>query len=596
MSIYKKEILNSGVPSGSDNVELTNETDFELIPVVCPDDVYYSCTKPLGLDVVSQEIFDVLNLVAVSPTDFSQGQYGNCWELSVLIGLLDKSMGVNILQKSFDSPQGFTWAFNRPSNNVIEKTFFDTRQALMTFRFKHEGKFLESKLLDENSDYLYFYIVLGLLKAMESFTKHNKVLKNGDDKFLSQDVFQVSNGFYSIAVCYYWFKNISSELGRMYFNDSSEGYFRLLEKGKIEYDDLHNYDYRLLELLKLLEMLEDNPDKLILTVSFNSCFKAKDALFYGTNTFVNKHSYYLKACNYEKDVITLINPHNPGVQVNLTFLGFISKVLSLAYVIFPDDYLNQKPGSFARNTPITKLRKIQTINGVANAPDMLQSWVDFDPAMILRVDGNDFNIILNEGEYKLFDLRNNSIIEPEKAPDGSLKNLPFSQVLDSDYEPFEANSFMLPGVRSNYLNFSKLLVSKGYLFLDFALPVECIYKRVSTPMVNNPFLFTYCYKSKLNPKFFRYFTNFESGDFCVYETSENFKYFFVFVVNEVEYKFNRNLFEIEQFFNLETKTLAPLKVFDDRKNKGVQVNFIHKSYNEVYVSFAFRNIITQFFD
>ena len=539
------------------------------------------------------------------PTDFKQANFGNCWEVACLKAILDKPFGILILQDVLRRVDCFTWEFKRPTRDESEESVeFDIRNTFFERSFKSDGKLKESLFLDSDDQY-YINFTYGLLKAMDPLIRSNKEIYNCPLEVGLKDTMEIANGFYPVSVLFFLFKNIASDLGRMHFTSSAIDSYNMYKRGDINYSKLRDRDFRVYELIEICNDMECNSDNYISIASFYDDFECTDTLSMNRLSIYTEHAYYIKSYSSLLDIVTLVDPNYRSSQIHISFSSFLSKLATVEYAYFKDKFLDFNPGSFVRNTPLAIVPKIEVKKNCSEVEPHTDCWLDFNPSMIISTKISDYNILMANGIYRVYDrkagvflpiLSNEEIggfdVDSSKLQDLAL--VAFSNVFR---EPYEFLNSYCHSLTENPLHINssfRINVYNGYLVFNSPVEAVCIYPDLSFEQNSSVQRVPYDYRKFINPIFIRYFKKDDFGEIVIYQTKPDTGLFH-FVVNGKEFTCKRNIFETKKFFNLEHEMFFEPHLINDKGKEGFYMSMEHINYGTVNVLLEFKNITTQFF-
>jgi len=595
--------FDSKIPVGKnlESLHKKKDTDFGPVDFYVNDDIYIPSRYTLDLSkVIKDTLFDFTSLLSFSSTDFKQDALGNCWEVAVMKALFDKPFALQFLQEVLIPSSDYTWRINRLTRSNCEVYCdFDIRDTFFKSSYVHYGKKIESFFLYFSKDPIYLYFVYGILKAMDSLIRLNKLMYYPDEFIKSSDTMQLSDGYFSLSVMFYLFKNIVKDLGRMRFSSESYRYYSMFFEGLISYEDLRNADFRVFEMLEILKSMELNPNKYICIVSFASNNVFIDVLGGSKINLFTNHAYYLKSYNSSINFVTLIDPNNQSLQFHLSFHDFMFLLFDFEYAEFPDSIVDLHSCYLTRVAPLSTVEHAPQVDKKTFVQADLEVWVDFNHHMVISNSVSKFHILMNKGEYRLYDINAAEFLPLMTLDDiglvgESLARFSFKTIFENPYKEIFSYAHHIVDSVQNLSGFIKFAVTDGYLCLKSPIEILCEYPDLVRKKGNCTVEIPFKYKFAIDPIFARCFADSGYSSIQIYQTQSNLKEF-IFVVNSVEYKFNRDLFEIGQFFNLETLSLAPYRIFDDRIIPGFKLGIQHYSYDNVKLKINFQNVTTQFF-
>ncbi|MBI95996.1 hypothetical protein CL656_02515 [bacterium] len=560
---------------------------------------------PLVANVLKDPFLDT-KIHSLSPTDFNQDRFGNCWEVACLKAILDKPWGILIVQDVLRRVEYFTWEFKRPTRDVSESPeIFDIRNTFYERLYKSEGALFNSLFLNARHQY-YVYFIYGLLKAMDPFIRSNRERYDCPSEVSKKDTMEIADGFYSVSVLFFLFKNIANDLGRMQFTLSSYGSYKKYKKGELTYSELRDRDFRVYELLEISKEFEFAPDNYICIVSFFEDYHVSDTITLKSIKIRTEHAYYWKSFSSKLDMVTLVDPNCKSAQIHLSFSSFISRLCAVEYAYFKDRYSDFNPRSFVRNTPLSVVEKKEVDRNCSEVNAREDSWLDFNPSMIISTEISDYNILFVEGKYRLYDRTSGKLLSllscsdacyddsSVSNPDEPIK-IVFDNIFDVPYDFIRSYCHVLAGETPAVRYSFRLDVSKGYLILNSPVDAVCIYPDLIPNSKEGALRVPYDYKKLIKPIFIRFFRSEDFGEIVIYQMAPH-RNIFNFVVNGLEFKCSRNMFETKKFFNLKHKVFFEPSILTDKNEEGFYVSMEHNSYTDINFLIEFKNITTQFFN
>jgi len=556
--------------------------------------------------IVSQKTFVDTSIHSLSPTDFKQANFGNCWEVACLKALLDKTWGILVVQDVLKKVEYFTWEFKRPTRDLSEDSVeFDIRTTFFERSYESDDG-LHNSLFLNSRDPFYVYFTYGLLKAMEPLIRSNKERYNCPIEVSQKNTMEIADGFFSVSVLFFLFKNIASDSGRMQFTLSSFGSYQSFLDGSLTYSELRDRDFRVYELIEITKELEVFPDSYICIVSFFKDFQAYNFLSSEHVKLRTEHAYYFKSFSSKMDMVTLVDPNYMSKQIHFSFSSFLSGLCTLEYACFKDKYDSFDPMHLVRNTPLSIVEKKLVDRKCSDVNAREDSWLDFNLNMIISTEISDYNILLVDGEYRLYDRYSCELLplltnsqyyynEPSFLNADDPIEIVFNMVFEVPYD-FIRSYCHVPSVNKPNVNSSfRLDVSKGYLVLNSPVDAVCIYPDLITNTQNSTFRVPYSYKEFINPIFIRFFGLEQFGELVIFQIAPE-RGTFYFLVNGEEIKFSRNMFETKKFFDLKHKIFFEPSILTCKDVEGFYMSFEHKSYYNINILIEFNNITTQVFN
>ena len=557
-------------------------------------------------EIIFKEIFVDKSIHALSPTDFKQDNLGNCWEVALLDALLDKPWGVLVVQDVLKKVECFTWNFKRPTRDTSEVGVkFDVKNTFLERSYESDDGLHNSLFLNAR-DPFYVYFTYGLLKAMEPLIRSNKERYNCPNEVSQKNTMEIADGFFSVSVLFFLFKNIASDSGRMQFTLSSFGSYQSFVDGSLTYSELRDRDFRVYELIEITKELEVLPDSYICIVSFFKDFQAYNSLSSERIKLRTEHTYYFKTYSSKLDMVTLVDPNNISKQIHFSFSSFLSSLCTLEYACFKDRYDSFDPMNFVRNTPLSIVEKKLVDRNCSDVNAGEDSWLDFNPNMIISTVISDYNILLVDGEYRLYDRYSCELLplltnsqyyynEPSFLNADDPIEIVFNKVFEVPYD-FIRSYCHVPNVSNSNIHSSfRFNVSKGYLVLNSPVDAVCIYPDLITNTQNSTLRVPYSYKKLIKPIFIRFFGLEQFGELVIFQIAPERNTFY-FLVNGEEIKFSRNMFETKKFFDLKHKIFFEPSILTCKDVEGFHMSLEHISYYDINILIEFNSITTQVFN
>lgn len=554
----------------------------------------------LDFDLKSQ-IYELFDLDAISPNAFKQHYLGNCWELTVLIGLLDKPYSIYLISAMFHFLNSGQSEFTRITNDLTEpRTLFNIEEAYKTKHFFADGKFVQTEYVTSLQNKFYNFLVYGILKGMESFLVESKKFYTTFTPY-KMDIVHIANGYHTKYFIFYLFKNIATRIDSAEFLLNTSDSYEKFTNGEISFADLKSNYYSLYLFLCFLEKFVLNLDMFITHVGFKQDFRCLDILNLKPINFFTNHSYYLKSYNKSASYLTLIDPHNPSKQLHIDLKVFLNYVLDFAYVELEQTLSLRPQNSLIRNLPICVNEVKASKYSIDTIKKVDEFVLNYTPGMVISTSVAVFQIVMHGEDVRLLDLSTHEFLPMVKGSefinsgvfDSESQN--FLSVFQNDYQPISTKFHYLPGMLLCNENLFNLAIYNGYLIIASPLDAYIYYPKSEFVYSGESIVRSIPVDVGIDLVSFRVFNQISVFDFYVYQKSNELQNF-IFRINQIDYYLPVNFFEINRFFDLESMQFVAFNKFLHSDKQGLLLSLNPVGYDVRSLIITANNVVCQDFD